>query len=134
MVCPYCGGTTSPEKGICDNCQKKGYATRPVSTGKVNPHSPDQPGKKAKPLIVSPNQQIGVTAKVKLDGPRIIEEGEKEEKKDKKKGKVSLGEPKSDEFKMLEDKGNMLSSDPFSDDKNTDKEDIEKSCTDLAIE
>ena len=134
MKCPYCNGTTSPEKGICDNCQKKGYNPRPQSTGNINPHMPDQPGKQSKPLIVSPNHQLGRTAKTKLDGPRIIEEGKKEKRKDKKKGKMSLGDPKSDEFKMLEDKGNMLSSDPFSDDKNIDTEDIEKSCTDLAIE
>lgn len=103
---------------------------------KVVPHAVPNPGKQYNPygnnpMVVTPGTPIGRSASshIELDGPKIIEEGIEQKKRDKKKGrKPELAflrkDEEEEEFKMLSDPSGICD----------DIKDVRKSCEDLAID
>jgi len=123
-----CGSNLSfPLPSVCPNCKAD---TTHMEIGGVTPRQPAKPGKQFNPyrdegIFIQKNAPIARAANVKNAG--VFEEEDKPKKKKKKK-KDRLGDYKSDEFKMCKDQV------MYSDGKNLDDKEVEKSCLDLAID
>ena len=122
-----CGSNLSfPLPSVCPNCKAD---TTHMEIGGVTPRQPSKPGKQVNPyrdegIFIQKNAPLARAANTKQAG---FEDKEEKPKKKKKK-KERLGDYKSDEFKMCKDEV------MYSDGKNYDDTEVEKSCTDLAID
>ena len=129
-----CGSNLSfPLPAACPNCKAN---TQHMEIGGVTPRRPAEKGKQYNPyrdegIFIQKNSPLARAASVKtakfLTESELLEESKKDPKKKKKK-KERLGDYKSDEFKMCKDKV------MYSDGKNIDDNEVEKSCLDLAID
>jgi len=100
-----------------------------MEIGGVVPRKPADRGKQVNPykdegIFIQKNAPLARVANTK----QAETDEEKEKSKKKKKKKDRLGDYKSDEFKMCKDEV------MYSDGKNYDDKEVEKSCTDLAID
>jgi len=124
-TCMICGSELGDSAG-CKNC---GADSTNVETNGFNIHQPDPKGKQPNPysnegIFIRKNTPIARAANTKQAGT----DDEEDKSKKKKKKKERLGDYKSDEFKMCKDEV------MYSDGKNYDDKEVEKSCTDLAID
>ena len=121
-----CGSNLSfPLPSACPNCKAN---TQHMEIGGITPRRPDKKGKQFNPytdkdILLQKNAPLARAANTKKAGFT-----DEEEPKKKKKKKKRLGDYKSDEFKMCKDKV------MYSDGKNFDDKEVEKSCLDLAID
>ena len=126
-TCQMCGSNLSfPLPSVCPNCKAD---TTHMEIGGVTPRQPAKPGKQFNPykdegIFIQKNAPLARAANTK----KAQLDEKKEKPKKKKKKKERLGDYKSDEFKMCKDEV------MYSDGKNYDDKEVEKSCTDLAID
>jgi len=120
-TCQMCGSNLSfPLPSICPNCKAD---TTHMQIGGIRPRQPDPKGKQINPYR---NDNIYVQKNTPI--AKSNENIEKKAEETKKKKKKRLGDYKSDEFKMCKDE--IM----YSDGKNLDDKEVEKSCLDLAID
>ena len=121
-----CGSNLSfPLPSVCPNCKAD---TTHMEIGGVVPRKPADKGKQINPyrdegIFIQKNAPLSRAANTKKASSPVEEEIPK-----KKKKKKRLGDYKSDEFKMCKDEV------MYSDGKNYDDKEVEKSCVDLAID
>jgi hypothetical protein len=124
-----CGSNLSfPLPAACPNCKAD---TKHMEIGGVIPRQPAQKGKQVNPyrdegIFIQKNAPIARAAKFLTESDLFKKA--KGGKNKKKKKKERLGDYKSEEFKMCKDEV------MYSDGKNYDDKEVEKSCLDLAID
>ena len=121
-----CGSNLASDAPMCPNC---GANSTHKNIGGVTPRSPADKGKQVNPyrdegIYIQKNAPLARAANTK----QAETDDEEDKPKKKKKKKERLGDYKTDEFKMCKDEV------MYSDGKNYDDTEVEKSCTDLAID